>query len=91
MAKQYGPLMTEKFSNLKKVQFIVEKFKFFERHDLHEELLNKFQTLQDYIRTVEENIEVAKQDGASDHMIKCQQHFASIKTNRCKRNFLGVA
>ena len=91
MAKQYGPLMTEKFSDLKKVRYIVEKFQFFQRHELHEELENKFQELKDTIRTVEENVELAKEDGANDHMIKCQQYFAAIKKNRHEKNFKGVA
>ena len=64
--------MTDKFSDLKKVKYIVEKFKFFQRHELHEELENKFQELKDYIQTIEESTELAKEDGASDHMVRCQ-------------------
>ena len=64
--------MTDKFSDLKKVKYIVEKFKFFQSHELHEELENKFQELKDYIQTIEESTELAKEDGASDHMVRCQ-------------------
>ena len=63
--------MTDKFSDLKKVKYIVEKFKFYQRHDLHEELDNKFQQFKDYIDSIEEITEKSKEEGANDHMINC--------------------
>ena len=61
--------MTDKFSDLKKVKYIIEKFKFYERHELHEELNERFKKFKDYIQMIEEGTELAKKEGATDHMI----------------------
>ena len=59
------------FAQLKKNQFILEKFKFFNRHELHEELEDKLIELEAFIKSVDENSNRSKDGRVTHSIINC--------------------
>lgn len=73
LGKHFGPLVQENqmFAQLKKNQFILEKFKFFNRHELHEELEDKLIELEAFINSVDENSNRSKDGRVTNSIINC--------------------